>query len=320
MTPLDSVGAGVGDVLRHKRLLFVTGKGGAGKSTIAAALGLAAAKCGLRTVVAEVSGQNRIARILGRRGAGMKEVELGEGLMSISIDSREAMREYLRLQLGPLGSALVASHAFGYLAAAAPGLSELVTIGKIWELAQDRRRSRGAASYDLVIVDGPSSGQCLALLRSPETFAGIARAGPLARQARAIAETLGAADLTGVLIIGLAEELAVRETLILREQLTRSPGTAVDRVLVNRVYPRRFDDEDARLIALAVDTEPGLLRRTALRAALSQHQRRESQEKQLEYLAAGTGEHALELPLLPAGPLNRAALDALGERLVKVQA
>lgn len=317
---MDGFGAGLGDVLGHKRLLFVTGKGGAGKSTIAAALGIAAAKRGLRTVVAEVSGQSRIARILGRRGAGMKEVELGAGLMSISIDPREALREYLRLQLGPLGSALVASRAFGYLAAAAPGLSELVTIGKIWELAQDRRRSRGAASYDLVVVDGPSSGQCLALLRSPATFAEIARAGPVGRQARAIADTLAAPDLTGVLIVTLAEELAVRETLILREQLARSPGTAVDRVLVNRVYPRRFDDEEARLIALALDTAPDLLRRTALRAALSQHMRREGQEEQLAHLAAGTGESALQLPLLPAGPLNRAALDALGERLVTGQA
>ncbi len=317
MSGLDDPHSGFAEVLRRKRLLFVTGKGGAGKSTIAAALGMAAADRGLRTIVVELSGQSRIARIFGRRGAGMKEIELGESLSSLSIDPREALREYLRLQLGPLGSALMASRAFGYLTAAAPGLSELVTIGKIWELAGGRRQTRGAVRYDLVIVDGPSSGQCLALLRSPATYAEIARAGPVARQARAIADTLTAADLTGVLIVALAEELAVRETLILREQLAHSPGVAVDGVLANRVYPRRFDDDEFGLVARAVDSTPDLLRRTALHAALSQHIRRKAQQRQLASLAARTGEPPLELPMMPGEPLDRAALEALGERILK---
>ncbi len=310
--------AGLGETLRRKRLLIVTGKGGAGKSTIAAALGLAAAGLGLHTIVAELSGQSRIARSLGRRGAGMHEVELAPRLMSISIDPREALREYLRLQLGALGTALMASRTVGYLTAATPGLGELVTIGKIWELARRERRTGRAQGYDLVIVDGPSSGQCLALLRSPATFAGIARAGPVAGQARAIARMLAASEVTGVLIAALAEELAVSETIMLCEQLERSPGMAIDGVLANRVYPRRFDDEDAHELARALDSTPDLPCRTALRAALSQHVRREAQEQQLARLSAATKGHgALELPLLPGRPPNRAALETLGERLVE---
>lgn len=307
------------EALRHKRLLIVTGKGGAGKSTIAAALGLAAAGLGRRTIVVELAGQSRIARSFGRNGGVMAEVELSPRLMSISIDPRAALREYLHLQLGPLGAGLMASRSIGYLTAAAPGLSELVTIGKIWELAQPRRRTRRAGSYDLVIVDGPASGQCLAMLRAPTTFAQIARAGPVASQARAIAATLAAAESTGVLIATLAEELAVGETIMLCEQLERSPTMAIDAVLANRVYRRRFEVREVSRIETNLDTAPDLLSRTALRAALSQHARREGQQQQLDRLSAGTGRRALELPLLPGRPPDRAALELLGERLAGVE-
>ncbi|HYB24616.1 MAG TPA: hypothetical protein VED41_12510, partial [Solirubrobacteraceae bacterium] len=88
-------------------------------------------------------------------------------------------------------------------------------------------------------------------------------------------------------------------------------------VLVNRVYPRRFDDRDARRVAEALEQAPDLLCATALRAALSQRARREAQEQQLARLCAGTHQHALELPLLAGASPDRAALEALGERLLK---
>lgn len=313
--------AGLADTLRHKRLLIVTGKGGVGKTTVTVALGLAAAELGLRTIVAELSGQSRVAHILARRAAGMKAIELSPRLKSISIDPHAALREYLHLQLGPLGTALMASRTLEYLTAATPGLSELVSIGKVWELVHGRRRPRKAGdTYDLVLVDGPSSGQCLALLSSPATFAEIARVGPVASQARAIASMLVTAQETGTLITTLAEELSVSETLMLCEQLEHHLGMAVDGVFVNRMYPRRFNDEDARALARALDVTPDLLGRTALRAALSEHARREGQDEQLARLSTVKSRHlTLEVPQLPGRALDRAALARLGKQLLEAE-
>ena len=158
----------MGPALLRKRLIFVTGKGGVGTSTVAAALGLAVARRGRRTILATISGQ---AGALGHGADGLLEVELAPGLAAVSIDPQDAMEEYLRLQAGRLGSLLGSSGIFQYLAAAAPGLRELVTIGKVWELAQPRRLRRGARDYDLVIVDAPASGHAVALLRTPRRSA-----------------------------------------------------------------------------------------------------------------------------------------------------
>ena len=129
--------------LLDKRLLFVTGKGGVGKSTVAAALGMVAARRGLRTIVAEVSRQDRVARAFDRESGEFSEVEIAPGLFTISIDPEHALEEYLLVQIKikPLADLLGSSRMFQYFAAATPGLREMVTIGKVWELAQDERRT-----------------------------------------------------------------------------------------------------------------------------------------------------------------------------------
>ncbi|MCW2984936.1 MAG: ArsA family ATPase, partial [Conexibacter sp.] len=143
--------------LLTKPLLVVTGKGGVGKSTVAAALGMAAAARGLRTIVAEVSARDDVSRALSdageraadRAGATFVERDLGEGLHHISIDPESALDEYLKDQL-PRGVSdlLASSRTFSYLTAATPGLRELLTVGKVWELAQPVRRTPGAHPYD----------------------------------------------------------------------------------------------------------------------------------------------------------------------------
>jgi anion-transporting ArsA/GET3 family ATPase len=154
------------DSLFSHSLLVVTGKGGVGKSTVAAALGIAAHRRGLRTVVVEVAARDDISRALGTsEAAGGPR---GGRPEHISIDPQRAMEEYLREQLpvGALVALLSRSLIFTTMTAATPGMRELLTIGKVWELAEQGRGGRGGRGggpYDLVVLDAPATGHGLAM-------------------------------------------------------------------------------------------------------------------------------------------------------------
>ena len=217
------------DALFAHSLVVVTGKGGVGKSTVATALGIAASRRGLRTLVVEVAARDDVSRALGASGAvgAYAEQAISDRLHHISIDPQRAMEEYLRRELpaGALAALLSRSRIFTSLTAATPGMRELLTIGKVWELAQPERRTRGARPYDLVVLDAPATGYGLALLKAPDTFASVARVGPVARQGRAMASFLGDPRRTAVVAVSTAEEMPVTETLELRWATTRAAGT-----------------------------------------------------------------------------------------------
>ena len=231
--------------LLQRRLIFVTGKGGVGKSTVATALGLLAARRGLRTIVAELASQNRIRQTFEHEGDTFEEVKLAERLYTISIDPQYAMEEYLKVKTGTVGQALGSSRLFGAFAMATPGMRELLSVGKAWELAQHERRTSGADAYDLVIVDSPAAGHGVGILRTPRTFAEIARVGPIAHQGRRIAATIADHDFTAVVAVATAEEMPVNETLWLRDQLL-ADELRLDAVIVNARYPARFSVADSR--------------------------------------------------------------------------
>src|ERR1700742_4532275 len=230
--------------LLDKPLLVVTGKGGVGKSTVAAALGMAAAARGLRTIVAEVAARDDVSRVLsgGGRVPTFVERDLGEGLHHISIDPESALEEYVHDQL-PRGVSdlLASSRLFAYLVAATPGLRELLTVGKVWELAQPDRRTPGAHPYDLVILDAPATGHGVAVLTAPGTFASAARMGPVARQGGKMHAMLADADRTAIVAVATPEEMPVNETLALRDALADEPlRQQLAAVVVNGVMPQRF--------------------------------------------------------------------------------
>jgi len=256
--------------LLDKRLVFVTGKGGVGKSTISVSLGLAAAARGKRTIVCEIGGQETASRVFRRAEIGFHEVEVSDNLWAISIDPDHSLREYLLLQLKvrAMRDMLVRSRIFNYLAAATPGLKELLTIGKIWELAQPDRRVKKAQEYDLVIVDAPATGQGIGFLQTPRTFAGIARVGPVHSQAEELDRFITDHDSTGVAIVSLPEEMPVNESASLEASLRSDIGMAVDRVYMNALYPERFAKGEASELERALEDAQGPAR-AAVRAALS---------------------------------------------------
>jgi anion-transporting ArsA/GET3 family ATPase len=283
--------------LLDKRLVFVTGKGGVGKSTVSTALGILGARGGHRTIVAELASQEQVQHSFAKPGEAFVEVELEPGLFTISVDSRHAMEEYLHLKAGAVGHLLSSSRLFGALAMATPGLPELLSLGKVWELSQLERRSEGAEVYDFVVVDAPATGHGVGFLRTPRTFADIARVGPIARQARTIAATIADSEFTTVVAVCTPEEMAVNETLALHDALEED-GLELEAVIVNALYPPRFDERELAKLEDALDGNASPLARSALRAALSEHARAASQREQLERLRSELGRPLLELPYL----------------------
>lgn len=238
----------------ERQLLVVTGKGGVGKTTLAAALGSLASQRGLRAIVVEVGEQSRMSALFGvpAREPGA-EIPLQAGLSSISIDPDRALLEWLQALGGRVSGRLLASSStFQYFAAAAPGARELVTMVKVWELTQAKRWQRRSAGYDLVVLDAPASGHALGMLRAPRTFGAIARVGPVAGQAEKVGSLLEDPTRTAYLAVTLASEMAVSEALELQDGLREQLDRSLDAVIVNGLLPERFSGiELGRIGALA---------------------------------------------------------------------
>jgi anion-transporting ArsA/GET3 family ATPase len=303
--------------LLDKRLVLVTGKGGVGKTTVAAALALAAARRGKRTVVCEVAEQKRIPTLFSSEDTG-GETEIAPGLFSISVDPERAKEEWLRYQLKSrtLAGVLGGSRLFQHLTAAAPGLSELVTIGEVWDLAQLERRTGGSV-FDLAILDAPAAGHALAMLTSPRTFASVARLGPVGRQAEKIDRFLRDETSTGVLLTALPEEMPVNETIEFERSLRDELGIGLDRIVVNALHPARFSAAEARALEGTAQgaAEPSAVARAALAAALSEHRRARAEHAQLRRLRRAATAPVVTLPRVFEPELGRGDLERLSVEL-----
>jgi anion-transporting ArsA/GET3 family ATPase len=282
--------------LLDRRVLFVLGKGGVGKTTVAAALALAAVRAGKRTIVVEVASQHRLARLFDVVDPGFDETPLHPGLVGLSVDPQRALEEYLAMaiRVRAIAERVAESKGFGYVAAAAPGLRELVTLGKVWHLTEQQSRG-GESRYDLVVVDAPATGHGIGLLRTPRQWVDIARVGRINAEARAIAELVEDRERTGMVLVTLAEEMPVTETADAVRRL-RELGLEADRVVVNGLYPPLFTDDEAKLLAAAAPA--GETGAAAISAALSHHARRRVQDEELRKLVAEVDVDRVELPFL----------------------
>jgi anion-transporting ArsA/GET3 family ATPase len=287
--------------LLRRRLIFVTGKGGVGKTTVALALGLAAARAGLRTIVADLQGEGD-----------PQEREIAPGLFRVSVDPQSAMEEYLLLKVnGAAGLALRQSKLFSSFAMATPGMRELLCMGKLWELAQLERRTADAAPYGLVIVDAPASGHGAAILRTPRMFAELARVGPIANQAQAIAGTIADPAFTSVVAVSTPEEMPVNETFELRDALAAAPDPhALEVVVLNRRHTDRFTEIEVAALKHH-GGDPGV------RVALAEHARATRELEQERRLRDAFGERLLVLPDLFVPRLELAQLELLAQELAR---
>lgn len=325
------------DDLLQRRLVVVTGKGGVGKSTVAAALGVVAARAGRRTVLAEVGRRGDVFDTLvpsGATDAGASASADGDdpaprdpdafverelpvpggaagSLFHVSVSPEAALREYLRDQLPIAGIAdlLGSGRLFTGLTAATPGLRELLAMGKVWELAQPERRTPGATPYDLCVMDAPASGHAVTVLGAPAQFARTARVGPIARQGSIISGTLEDPAQTGVVVVTTAEELPVTEALELQDALAERAGVRVVLGVVNGVLPDRFSAAGRDALAAGAPHDPAI-------AAADAHARRaHGQALQLARLRRGFRAPVITLPAAAGRRLGPDDVATLADRL-----
>jgi hypothetical protein len=298
-----------------RKLLVVTGKGGVGKTTVAAALGLLAASAGRRTIVVELGQESRLPRLFGRApSAPGLETRLQERLSSISIDPDRALLEWLQALGGRVsGRVLASSGTFQYFAAAAPGAKELVAMVKIWQLTREQSRRNSAGGYDLVVLDAPATGHALGMLSSPHTFGAIARVGPIAGHTHQVQELLESPSRSGYLAVALATEMAVTEALELEDALGARLGRSLSAVVVNALLPRRFTAAELRRIAPLADGSRDVTA-SAARAAIAVHERARFQHNQLARLRRRSFD-VLGVPFVWGAQLDLAAVRGIAKRL-----
>ena len=260
--------------LLDRRLIVVTGKGGTGKSTLSAALALAAARRGKKTLVCEVVARERVADFFGKPPSGTQIRQLLPNLYSVHVRPREAMREYalMTIKYETLYKLAFENAAARYFLAAAPSLAEIVMLGKVWwHAAHDMERGR--PRWDLVILDAPATGHGLTFLTVPEVFLRLVQEGPLARDMRGMQSLLADPQKCDVCIVTLPEEMPANEAIELDREL-RKHKFPVGPLFLNGYFASRFSPQEVLQVTrggpmLAAAGEAADNHES--RAALSQH-------------------------------------------------
>ncbi len=306
-------------------LHVVTGKGGTGKTTVAAALATALAAEGRRVLLCEVEGRQGIAQLFDIAPLPYEERKIASGLgggavHGLAIDPESALLEYLEMyyRLGRAGRALDRFGIIDFATTIAPGVRDVLLTGKVYEAAK-RQRDR----YDAIVMDAPPTGRITRFLNVNAEVAGLAKAGPIKRQADSIMQMMRAPS-TRVHLVTVLEEMPVQETLdgVAELQAARLP---VGHVLVNLVRPDLVGSDTARALAdgslddaavtsalTSVGLDPAAAP-TLLEQGRGQVERQRLQAAQRELVTAGD-RPVLELPRLADG-VDQAGLFELAQLL-----
>lgn len=247
-------------------MLFVTGKGGTGKTAVTASLARVAAQRGMRTLVCEMDAKGDLAVALGARGFAFDAQEVEPNLYGMAMDTERSLREYLRLfvkiplitSIGPLASTL------DFVADAAPGVKEVLAVGKLcWEVRERH--------YDVVIVDAEASGHIVSQIAAPRVLQQLVRLGLIREQSDWMLDILENGDTTAVIAVTTPEEMPVTETAALISRIRRETQVAVGAVIVNRFPEPLFDGEVAASLDAAFVRRDELINRFGHEADIVLH-------------------------------------------------
>jgi anion-transporting ArsA/GET3 family ATPase len=306
------------------KLHVVTGKGGTGKTTVAASLALALASRGQDVLLCEVEGRQGISRLFDvdplpyeerRIATGQAEVDQPAGTVyGLHIDPESALLEYLAMyyKLGRAGRALDRFGVIEFATTLAPGVRDVLLTGKVFEAAKEGRRGKGVRQYDAVVLDAPPTGRIAQFLGVNSELAGLAKVGPIKSQADSVMK-LFRSPRTAIHLVSVLEEMPVQETADGIEELRRA-GLPVGRVVVNLVRPRDLGGDDlaaaldgtidraavaADLKAAGIEADDELL--DGLLTEARDHAVRRELEDSQRALVAALDVPTVELPRLPGG-------------------
>ncbi|MBI5116264.1 ArsA family ATPase [Candidatus Poribacteria bacterium] len=231
--------------LFEKRLLFVSGKGGVGKSTVCAALGLAASRMGKRPLIVEMDEKERISRLFGSPEVGYDGAFVYQNIFVRNLLPMNVMDEFVEIQVGikRIARQIIGSPIYQYFVLAAPGLKEFVTLGKIMLLEEEKERG-STPKYDIIIVDAPATAHGVAFLRVPFAAAGAVKSGFVRRQADRLIDLITDPARTALNIVTLPEEMPVNETVEMCRSVEDLLGIPIGCIIINSVFPQVLKKRD----------------------------------------------------------------------------
>jgi anion-transporting ArsA/GET3 family ATPase len=245
--------------LLDRRLILIVGKGGVGRSTVAASVASACARRGRRTLLFEANANDRFGHFFGTTPVGTDIKPLGRDLHAINTNPAAALEEYgmMILRFRRVYKMVFENRVSRYFLRAIPGLDDYSVIGKAWYHTTEIERGRPL--WDTVVFDMPASGHSLSMLRLPKVILDTVPEGPLTSSAREVRSLLLDPQRTAILLVTLAEEMPVNEARELTTALDRELGMRVSHVVINQVYPQRIAEDSlpARVLD-ALEPRPGL--------------------------------------------------------------
>jgi anion-transporting ArsA/GET3 family ATPase len=321
------------DEFFEPKILIVSGKGGVGKTTVAAALALAAARQGRVVCVAEVDRKGTLPRLFGGGELTYEPREMSPGVWGMNIIPEAALAEYLDVQyhMKRISKVLTSSHFVDYITTAAPGLKDILVLGKIWYLEQGRTGGPEQPLFDTIIVDAPAAGHMLTFLQAPAGLSDAVRVGPIKRQSEWLVDMLTNPKRSRVHLVTLAEEMPISETLETSDALEGRLGMSMGPIFANAVYSELLTDEEEKLLKsvmedgradeLAAPAEDvGLRLDDEDLDALSGYAqfleaRRSIQQEHLDELRDGVDEPVIELPFLFSAGLALPDIETLADAI-----
>jgi Mrp family chromosome partitioning ATPase len=303
--------------LLDRRFLILSGKGGVGRTTVAAALARAAVRAGKRVLLAQMDSPERLPRLLGHPAAiGPEVTTVGDCLDAVNMSARSALHQYgvMVLRYEALYRTVFENKAVRSFLAAVPGLDAYAMLGKAWWHTTELQGGR--PRYDLVILDAPASGHAATLLRIPRAILEAMPKGPLARDAAAINDLVKDPARSAFVIVTLAEELPARETVDLARIVRAELELPLGPLIVNGLPPPILSHPSLRaaLGLLQAATGDAALDATLEGARLLADRRAEA-EQVLASLQRDPALPTIELPRLPTTDCGPAEIDQLAATL-----
>ncbi len=301
--------------LFSRRLIFVMGKGGVGKTTVSIALGKAAVRYKKKVLLLEIGDTDAIGSIFNKKILTEVPLKLSANIWGARVNPKAELTAYTKAYVnsGFIANRITKSRLFDYLAEATPGLKEVMCLGRIWRWERSKSEQL-ENTFDLIIVDAPATGHALSLLRLPDVLINMIRGGPLVTQIRRLQNLFKDHRKTCILLVTLPEELPANEAIEFYCLAQDELHMQVAATFINCVYPLLFDDGDVLQIKHMKDQHDKNLpnpHHAILETALRQIKRRNIQQIYIDRIRSKTTSHVKEIPFYFTNDLSLSEIEEL---------